>query len=44
MVYPKGMNNTVKAKIQITQYFYCYANEVKLELMSVCRGQLRVLS
>ena len=44
MVYPKGMNNTVKAKIQITQYFYCYANEVKLELMAICRGQLRVLS
>ena len=44
MVYPKGMNNTVKAKIQIYQHFYCYANEVKLELMSICRGQLRVLS
>ena len=41
---PKGMNNTVKAKIQITQHFYCYANEVKLEYMSICRGQLRVSS
>ena len=36
----KHINKKKKKKKSLHLYFY--ANEVKLELMSLCRGQLRV--